>query len=101
MYSIFTICWKKNSLIFQLRVKKLSQFLSVVIDLSAFGMQLINRTGITITPQPENLKHVCNFTQLVWKDPKFMGIIIVTDSDQKVSSVCSYEPTTNIYDISI
>lgn len=64
VYSIFTICWRKNNLIFQFRVKKLSQFLSVVIDLSGFRYATINRIGITITSRLRNLKYVCNFIQL-------------------------------------
>ncbi|XP_067205084.1 Golgi-associated plant pathogenesis-related protein 1-like isoform X2 [Linepithema humile] len=47
-------------------------------------------------PRPRNVKHVRNFTQLVWKDSKLMGSAIVTDSSGKVYLVCSYDPAANI-----
>ncbi|XP_072767548.1 uncharacterized protein [Anoplolepis gracilipes] len=47
-------------------------------------------------PRPRNLKYVRNFTQLVWKDSKWMGIGIVTGWNGKVYLVCSYDPAANI-----
>lgn len=37
-----------------------------------------------------------NFTQLVWKDSKLVGIGIVTGWNGKVYVVCSYDPAANI-----
>jgi len=46
--------------------------------------------------QPKNLQDVRNFTQIVWKDTRFMGIGSVADSDGRVYVVCTYNPPGNI-----
>ncbi|KAL6423639.1 hypothetical protein ACFW04_010274 [Cataglyphis niger] len=47
-------------------------------------------------PRPKNVKYVRNFTQLVWKDTKLMGIGIVTGWNGKIYLVCSYDPAGNV-----
>ncbi|XP_025154100.1 Golgi-associated plant pathogenesis-related protein 1-like [Harpegnathos saltator] len=46
--------------------------------------------------RPANLADVRNFTQLVWKDSRLIGVGVITGPECKVYLVCSYEPSGNV-----